>query len=270
VAGPKAYTLSEGDSDTRMQLFTGACAANGPYHASGDIATFGNQFDVDLTDRVKKVQSLSAISVTGKADFDTRAQLLLSYGNPDRKVIACGTPFTITPQRAEALFREGYRRWRAGRSFLLSRKQRRGRSHVFLMGVLLAASAVSAAVGIVMVLILLSHPPLPVPSIYAFLALTLASSAVALYCFGWFSVTMGGPFPEVCASRNDVGADLEAIKQQYWPLRNACVYSDGSAVEYVSRSVTVLVRLLAGAALVSAGTSVYLRKRVRRTPGAIS
>ncbi|MFI8169948.1 hypothetical protein ACIGAN_26850 [Streptomyces sp. NPDC085931] len=141
---------------------------------------------------------------------------------------------------------------------------------MFLMGALLAASVVTAVVGIVVLLILLSHPPLPVPKIYALVALIMASSAVAVYCYGWFSVTTGGPFPELCTSRNDVGADLAAIKQQYWPLRNACVYSDGSTVEYVSSSVTVFVCVLAGAALVSAGTSVYLRKQVGKTSGVIS
>ncbi|AQS67101.1 hypothetical protein [Streptomyces pactum] len=141
---------------------------------------------------------------------------------------------------------------------------------MFLMGALLAASLVAAAVGIVVVLVLLNHPPLPVPGTYALVALILASSAVAVYCYGWFSVTTGGPFPELCTSRNDVGADLAAIKQQYWPLRNACVYSDGSTVEYVSMSVTVFVCLLAGAASVSAGTSVYLRERVGRTSGVVS
>ncbi|MET9521999.1 hypothetical protein [Streptomyces coeruleorubidus] len=57
---------------------------------------------------------------------------------------------------------------------------------MFLMGALPAASLVTAAVGIVVVLILLSHPPLPVPRIYALVALILASSAVAVYCYGWF------------------------------------------------------------------------------------
>ncbi|MFF8672226.1 hypothetical protein [Streptomyces sp. NPDC015242] len=141
---------------------------------------------------------------------------------------------------------------------------------MFVMGALLAASLVTVVAGIVVVLILLSHPPLPVRRVYAVVALILASSAVAVYCYGWFAVTTGGPFPELCTSRNDAGADLAAIDQQYWPLRNACVYSDGSTVEYVSVSVTVFVCLLAGAALVSAGTSVYLRKRVRKTSGVIS
>jgi hypothetical protein len=48
------------------------------------------------------------------------------------------------------------------------------------------------------------------------------------------------------------------------------VYSDGSTVEYVSVSVTVFVCLLAGAAVISAGTSVYLRKRVREASGVTS
>ncbi|MET9779022.1 hypothetical protein ABZ023_33040 [Streptomyces sp. NPDC006367] len=141
---------------------------------------------------------------------------------------------------------------------------------MFLMAALLAASLVTAVVGVVVVFILLSYSPLPVPRVYAFVVLFLASSAVAVYCYGWFSVTMGGPFPELCTNRNDAGADLAAIEQQYWPLRNACVYSDGSSVEYVSVSVTVFVCLLAGAALVSAGTSAYLRKRVRKNSGVIS
>ncbi|MFD7688788.1 hypothetical protein [Streptomyces sp. NPDC059781] len=138
------------------------------------------------------------------------------------------------------------------------------------MGASLAAGLATAAAGVVALLVLLSHPPLPVPRVYALAALILASSAVAVYCYGWFSVTTGGPFPELCTSRNGAGADLTAIRQQYWPLRNACVYSDGSTVEYVSMSVTVFVCLSAGAALVSAGASVHLRKRVGGTSGVIS
>ncbi|WP_234387920.1 MULTISPECIES: glycoside hydrolase domain-containing protein [Streptomyces] len=109
VAGLKAHTLSEGDTGTWVQLFAGACVANGPSNTSGDIATFGNTFDADLADWVRKFQSFSAISQTGKADFDTWAQLLVSYGNPDRPVNACDTRFTITAQRAAALYDAGYR-----------------------------------------------------------------------------------------------------------------------------------------------------------------
>lgn len=134
---------------------------------------------------------------------------------------------------------------------------------MILMGALLIVSGVTAAVGIVVILILPSHPPLPLPKVSALIALILLSLGVALYCYGWFSVSLGGPFPELCESENDAGAQLAAIRQQYWPLRSACLYSDGSTVEYVSMSINVVVCLLAGAGLVSAGTSVFLRKTCR-------
>ena len=134
---------------------------------------------------------------------------------------------------------------------------------MILMGALLILSGVTAAVGIVVILILPSHPPLPLPKVSALIALILLSLGVALYCYGWFSVSLGGPFPELCESENDAGAQLAAIRQQYWPLRSACLYSDGSTVEYVSMSINVVVCLLAGAGLVSAGTSVFLRKTCR-------
>ncbi|MFF5366273.1 hypothetical protein [Streptomyces sp. NPDC013187] len=138
---------------------------------------------------------------------------------------------------------------------------------MILMGALLVVSGVTAAVGVVVIFMLLSHPP-PLPELCALIALILLSLSVALYCCGWFSVSLGGPFPELCKSENDAGAELAAIRQQYWPLRSACLYSDGSTVEYVSRSINLVVCLLAGVGLVSAGTSVFLRKRVGPDPGA--
>jgi peptidoglycan hydrolase-like protein with peptidoglycan-binding domain len=109
AAGLRAHLLAAGDSGTWVQLFSGACVANGPSNTSGDIATFSNVFNADLTDWVEKFQSFSAIGVNGKADFDTWAQLLVSYGNPDRAVNCCDTRFTITAPRAAALYEGGYR-----------------------------------------------------------------------------------------------------------------------------------------------------------------
>ena len=143
----------------------------------------------------------------------------------------------------------------------------KGESHVILVGASLVVGGVTAVVGVVVILILLNHPPLPLPKFYALIALVLLSLAVALYCYGWFSVGLGGPFPELCRSENDAGAELAAIKQQYWPLRSACLYSDGSTVEYVVMSVNVVVCLLAGGGLVSAGTALWLRKRGGRSAG---
>ncbi|MFJ8932108.1 hypothetical protein ACIRLA_36620 [Streptomyces sp. NPDC102364] len=138
------------------------------------------------------------------------------------------------------------------------------------MGTLLAASAVTAVVAIVVVLIMLNHPPLPPARLCALIALALFSSAVAVYCYGWFSVTLGGPFPELCESGNDDGARLMVIKQEYWPLRSACLYSDGSTVEHVSMPINAFVCLLAASALFSTCASVYLRKRNRRSSGVAS
>ncbi|GHB33840.1 glycoside hydrolase domain-containing protein [Streptomyces chryseus] len=108
-AGLRAHTLAEGDSGTWVQLFSAACVANGPSNTSGDIASFSYEFGPKLASWVKKFQSFSAISVTGKADFDTWAQLLVAYGNPDRDVNCCDTRFTITSSRAKALYDAGYR-----------------------------------------------------------------------------------------------------------------------------------------------------------------
>ncbi|MET9774669.1 hypothetical protein ABZ023_10440 [Streptomyces sp. NPDC006367] len=143
---------------------------------------------------------------------------------------------------------------------------------MLLMGALLIAGTVTAAAGIFTVLVLLSHPPLSLSlsRIYAFVALVLVSSTVALYCYGWFSVSLGGPFPELCQDENGTGAELTAMVQQYWPLRSACLYSDGSSVEHVSMWANVFVCLSAGAALVSTGASVFLNRRAGVPSGATS
>ncbi|MFF3088180.1 hypothetical protein ACFVRB_24485 [Streptomyces nojiriensis] len=135
-----------------------------------------------------------------------------------------------------------------------------------LMGMLLLLSVAMAGAGIVIAVLLLKNPPLPPATFCAVLVLIVASSTAAVYCYGWFSVTLGGPFPELCEDRNASGAELASLKQEYWPLRNACVYSDGSTVEYVSPSVNVVVRVLAGLAVVLTGAAVFLRRRVRRSP----
>ncbi|MDX3534204.1 DUF1906 domain-containing protein [Streptomyces sp. MB09-01] len=108
-AGLRAHALGQGDSGTWVQLFSAACVANGPSNTSGDIASFSYEFGPKLASWVKKFQNFSAISETGKADFDTWAQLLVAYGNPDRGVDCCDTRFTITPSRAKALYAAGYR-----------------------------------------------------------------------------------------------------------------------------------------------------------------
>ncbi|MFA7763920.1 hypothetical protein ACGFNX_28365 [Streptomyces sp. NPDC048723] len=136
-----------------------------------------------------------------------------------------------------------------------------------LMGLLLLLSVATAGAGIVIVVLLLKNPPLPLSGICAVLVLVFSSSAAAVYCYGWFSVTMGGPFPELCEDTIASGAQLVGMKQEYWPLRSACVYSDGPTVEYVPMSINVLVCVLASLAVVLTGAAAFLRRRARRSPG---
>ncbi|MGW7200053.1 hypothetical protein [Streptomyces chryseus] len=135
-----------------------------------------------------------------------------------------------------------------------------------LMGVLLLLSVATAGAGIVTVVLLVNNPPLRLSKLCAVLVLIFSSSAAAVYCYGWYSVTMEGPFPELCEDRNAFGAELASMRQEYWPLRNACVYSDGSTVEYVSMSINVLVCILASLAVVLTGAAAFLRRRARQSP----
>ncbi|MBT2511671.1 hypothetical protein J7I98_39020 [Streptomyces sp. ISL-98] len=134
-----------------------------------------------------------------------------------------------------------------------------------LMGMLLLLSVATAGAGIVTVFLLLNNPPQPLSKFCAVLVLIFSSSAAAVYCYGWYSVTMGGPFPELCEDRNASGAELASMKQEYWPLRNACIYSDGPTVEYVSMTINVLVCVLASLAVVLTGAAAFLRWRARQS-----
>ncbi|MFI8188484.1 hypothetical protein ACIF8T_06735 [Streptomyces sp. NPDC085946] len=131
-----------------------------------------------------------------------------------------------------------------------------------MLGVLLLVSLATAAAGIVTAVLMLNTSPLALPRLCAVLVLVLGSSAAAVYCYGWFSVTLGGPFPALCEDRNASGAELASIVQERWPLRSACVYSDGATVEHISMSITMLVCLLAGLAIVLAGAGAVLHRRV--------
>ncbi|MDA5285587.1 hypothetical protein [Streptomyces sp. Isolate_45] len=136
-----------------------------------------------------------------------------------------------------------------------------------LMGIALLLGVVAAGAGMVVLVVTLNSPS-PTPLRWcAVLPLVLAPSAAAVYCYGWLSVRLGGPFPELCEDRNASGAGLAGIAQEGWPLRNACVYSDGSTVEHVSPSITVLVCVLAGLAVVLTCAAAYLRGRARRSAG---
>ncbi|MGW0549627.1 hypothetical protein [Streptomyces altiplanensis] len=135
-----------------------------------------------------------------------------------------------------------------------------------LMGLLLLISAAAVPACILVIVLMLRNPPRSPSRICAVLALISVFSATAVYCYGWFSVALGGPFPELCEDRNVSGVPLASLKQDYWPLRNACVYSDGSTVEHVSASVNGFVNVPAGLAVVLACAAAFLYRRARHLP----
>ncbi|WP_248844292.1 hypothetical protein [Streptomyces hirsutus] len=94
--------------------------------------------------------------------------------------------------------------------------------------------------------------------------------AAAVYCYGWFSVTTGGNFPELREDWNASGAELTSMRQEYWPLRSACVYSDGAMVEHTSMSINVFVCVPASLAIVLACANAVLHRRTRSSPEGIS
>ncbi|WP_043669800.1 glycoside hydrolase domain-containing protein [Streptomyces xylophagus] len=116
-AGIKSKALvSEGSSGIFVQLFSAACVFNQPIvtiSASGDTietnTVFKTTFDSNLTSFVTTFQHFSALSGTGRGDYATWAQLLVSMGDPDRPVIASDTAYTITPSRAARMYSDGYR-----------------------------------------------------------------------------------------------------------------------------------------------------------------
>ncbi|NEB41808.1 hypothetical protein [Streptomyces sp. SID14515] len=135
-----------------------------------------------------------------------------------------------------------------------------------LMGLLLLLGVAAVPACVLVVVLLLRNPPRPRARICGVLALLCGSAAMAVYCYGWFAVTLGGPFPELCEDRAASGAPLASLRQDFWPLRNACVYSDGSTVEHLSASVNVLVHVLAGLAVVLICAAAFLRLRARHLP----
>ncbi|GHB33905.1 hypothetical protein [Streptomyces chryseus] len=135
-----------------------------------------------------------------------------------------------------------------------------------LMGLLLLISVAAVPACILVIVLMLRNPPISLPKICAVLALIFGFSAMAVYCYGWFSVALGGPFPELCEDTNASGAQLTSLKQDYWPLRNACIYSDGSTVEHISTSINAFVYVPAGLAVVLTCAAAFLYRRARHIP----
>ncbi|MFJ5050046.1 hypothetical protein [Streptomyces sp. NPDC088719] len=135
-----------------------------------------------------------------------------------------------------------------------------------LMGLLLLLSVTAVPACVLVAVLLLRNPARSPAALCGVGALLLGFSALAVYCYGWFAVTLGGPFPELCEDRAASGARLAGLRQGFWPLRNACVYSDGSTVEHLSSSINVFVYVLAGLAVALTCATAFLARRARHLP----
>ncbi|MFJ1600891.1 glycoside hydrolase domain-containing protein [Streptomyces sp. NPDC088261] len=111
-AGLRANTVGPGSAGIFMQLFSAACVFNEPVSSApeDDQRThFTGSWDSDIEGWVRGFQRFSALDVTGKGDYATWAQLLVSMGDPDRPANASDTAYTMTPSRAQRLYVDGYR-----------------------------------------------------------------------------------------------------------------------------------------------------------------
>ncbi|MCF0087236.1 MULTISPECIES: glycoside hydrolase domain-containing protein [unclassified Streptomyces] len=105
-AGLRNHQVAEGDSGIFVKLFSAACVFNGRVGSTSTV--FKTAFDSALTTYVRAFQEFSALTVNGRGDYQTWAQLLVSMGDPDRDAGACDTRFHISVDRARALVSGGY------------------------------------------------------------------------------------------------------------------------------------------------------------------
>ncbi|MGW0737774.1 glycoside hydrolase domain-containing protein [Streptomyces sp. NPDC002851] len=106
-AGLKGKNLGEGDSGVWVELFSAACVFNSPVPSGGSDdgtpTTWRDTYDGKLTEWVKIFQRFCKLKDTGRADYQTWAQLLVSMGDADRPATGCDTRFEITAPRAKWL-----------------------------------------------------------------------------------------------------------------------------------------------------------------------
>ena len=115
-AGLRRTPLGPGSSGRFVELFSAACVFNGPARyrtANGGYdhreASFTSVYGEELTKYVRAFQDFSMLPVTGKGDYATWAQLLVSFGDADRPATACDTSTPLTAAGARALHAAGYR-----------------------------------------------------------------------------------------------------------------------------------------------------------------
>ncbi|MFF5233262.1 glycoside hydrolase domain-containing protein [Dactylosporangium sp. NPDC000521] len=106
-AGLRAHPLNIGSTGIFVELFSAACVFNEP--VNNTTTNRRSTYDATLAEFVREFQRFSLLDVTGAADYQTWAQLLVSMGDPDRPAAGCDTRFEITAARASWLYANGYR-----------------------------------------------------------------------------------------------------------------------------------------------------------------
>lgn len=104
-------TLGTGSDGALVHLFTALCVFNSPVLENGSAipTTVRSTYTDDTEEFVRAFQKFSQLTVTGKSDYDTWAQLLVSTGNEYRDTTACDEAAPLTFARAQALGNAGYR-----------------------------------------------------------------------------------------------------------------------------------------------------------------
>ncbi len=70
---------------------------------TGIPTTWRSSYDAKLGEWVEAFQKFCKLEVSGRSDYQTWAQLLVSMGDPDRPVTGSDTRFEITGSRAKWL-----------------------------------------------------------------------------------------------------------------------------------------------------------------------
>lgn len=108
----RTKNLGLGDSGVLVEMFSAACVLNSPVPAGtgnpGTPTTWRNTFDAILVEWVQIFQRFSKLPDSGRADYQTWAQLLVSMGDADRPATGSDTRFEITASRAKYLRDNGY------------------------------------------------------------------------------------------------------------------------------------------------------------------
>ncbi|GAA3002311.1 glycoside hydrolase domain-containing protein [Streptomyces fulvorobeus] len=110
--GLQGKNFGEGSSGLWVELFSAACVFNSPVPSGtsegGTPTTWRSSYDSKLREWVEIFQAFSKLTVTGRSDYQTWAQLLVSMGDPDRPATGSDTRFEITASRAQWLRNNKY------------------------------------------------------------------------------------------------------------------------------------------------------------------